>query len=113
VGASIHEAWTSSLNAVRVALDATLADDRTVLLRAASQELGPTREAVIESAMQRLELSRKHALDAYTLAEEHESNPRSIWGYVQGLTRLSQRTSWQDERFALDRAASRLLTTVH
>src|SRR4029453_3755260 len=72
VGASIHEAWTSSLNAVRVALDATLADDRTVLLRAASQELGPTREAVIESAMQRLELSRKHALDAYTLAEEHE-----------------------------------------
>jgi len=113
VGASIHEAWASSLNAVRVALDATLADDRTVLLRAASQELGPTREAVIESAMQRLELSRKHALDAYTLAEEHESNPRSIWGYVQGLTRLSQRTSWQDERFALDRAASRLLTTVH
>jgi hypothetical protein len=35
------------------------------------------------------------------------------WGYVQGLTRLSQRTPWQDGRFALDRAASRLLTTVH
>jgi hypothetical protein len=31
---------------------------------------------------------------------------------VQGLTRLSQRTSWQDERFALDRAANRLLNTV-
>jgi hypothetical protein len=42
-----------------------------------------------------------------------DANPRSIWGYVQGLTRLSQRTSWQDERFALDRAASRLLTTIH
>src|SRR4029079_14447528 len=69
VGASIHEAWTSSLNAVRVALDATLGGDPTLLLRAASQELGPTREAVIESAMQRLELSRKHALDAYSLAE--------------------------------------------
>ena len=47
-----------------------------------------------------------------TLAE-HETNPRSIWGFVQGLTRLSQRTPWQDGRFALDRAASRLLTTVH
>jgi hypothetical protein len=113
VGASIHDAWTESLNAVQDALDATLADDRTVLLRATSQELGPTREAVIESVMQRLELSRKHALDAYTLAEVHEPNPRSVWGYVQGLTRLSQRTSWQDERFALDRAASRLLTSVH
>jgi len=26
---------------------------------------------------------------------------------------LSQRTPWQDGRFTLDRAASRLLTTVH
>jgi hypothetical protein len=32
---------------------------------------------------------------------------------VQGLTRLSQHTPWQDARLALDRAASRLLTTVH
>jgi len=47
------------------------------------------------------------------LAERHETNPRSIWGYVQGLTRLSQRTSWQDGRFAIDRAASRLLATVN
>ena len=31
----------------------------------------------------------------------------------QGLTRLSQRTAWQDGRFALDRTASRLLATVH
>jgi len=112
VGASIHDAWPASLNAVGAMLDATLADDRSILLRATSQELGPTREAVIETATQRLELSRKHALDAYGLAEQHESNPRSVWGYVQGLTRLSQRTSWQDARFMLDRAASRLLTTV-
>jgi hypothetical protein len=48
-----------------------------------------------------------------TLAEQFETNARSAWGYVQGLTRLSQRTPWQDGRFALDRAASRLLTTVH
>jgi len=112
VGASIHDAWSASLSAVSAMLDATLADDRAILLRATSWELGPTREAVIETAVQRLELSRKHALDAYGLAEQHESNPRSVWGYVQGLTRLSQRTSWQDARFTLDRAASRLLTTV-
>ena len=45
--------------------------------------------------------------------KQYETNPRSVWGYVQGLTRLSQRTPWQDGRFTLDRAASRLLTTVH
>jgi hypothetical protein len=113
VGASIQEAWTTSLDSVRATLDADPAHDRLVLLRATSQELGPTREAVVDAAVQRLELSQKQAAEAYTLAEAFETNPRSVWGYVQGLTRLSQRTPWQDGRFTLDRAASRLLTTVH
>ena len=84
-----------------------------MILRAITQELGPTRDAVLNAVAQRLDLSQKQAAEAYRLAEQHESNPRSIWGYVQGLTRLSQRTPWQDGRFALDRAASRLLTSVH
>jgi hypothetical protein len=113
VGASIQEAWTTSLENVRTALDADAAHDRLVLLRATSQELGPTRDAVVDTVVQRLELSQKHAGEAYDLAEAHETNPRSVWGYVQGLTRLSQRTPWQDGRFTLDRAAGRLLTTVH
>jgi len=113
VGASIQEAWTTSLGSVRAALDADSSGDRAVLLRATSQELGPTRDAVVDAVVGRLELSQKQAAEAYSLAEAYERNPRSIWGYVQGLTRLSQRTPWQDGRFTLDRAASRLLTTVH
>ena len=113
VGASIQQAWTVSLDGVRAALDADTAHDRTLLLRATTQELGPTRDAVLETAVRRTEVSQKQAAEAYTLAEEHETNPRSIWGYVQGLTRLSQRTPWQDGRYVLDRAASRLLATVH
>jgi hypothetical protein len=53
VGASIQEAWTTSLDSVRAALDADPAHDRLVLLRATSQELGPTREAVVDAAVQR------------------------------------------------------------
>ena len=113
VGTSIQEAWTDSLASVRVALDADPADDRAMLLRASAQEIAPTRDGVIDAVTKRLDLPRKHASEAYGLAEQHETNPRSVWGYVQGLTRLSQRTPWQDGRFALDRAASRLLTTVH
>jgi hypothetical protein len=113
VGASIQDAWSTSLDGVRAALDADTASDRTLLLRATTQELGPTRDAVLETVVRRLDLSQKQAGEAYTLAEAHETNPRSIWGYVQGLTRLSQRTPWQDGRYVLDRAASRLLTTVH
>ena len=113
VGASIQAAWTTSLDGVSAALDADTANDRTLLLRATSQELGPTRDAVIETAVRRTDVSQKQAGEAYTLAEAHETNPRSIWGFVQGLTRLSQRTPWQDGRYVLDRAASRLLATVH
>ena len=75
--------------------------------------IATTRDGVIEAVTTRLDLPQKSAAEAYTLAEQFEPNPRSVWGYVQGLTRLSQRTPWQDGRFVLDRAASRLLTTVH
>jgi hypothetical protein len=112
VGASIQEAWTTSLHAIRTALDADPSADRTLLLRSTTQELGPTRDAVLNAVVQRLDVSQKQAAEAYSLAEQYEANPRSVWGYVQGLTRLSQRTPWQDGRFDLDRAASRLLTTV-
>src|SRR2546425_975851 len=113
VGASIQEAWTTSLDHVRAALDADTTAERTLLLRSTTQELGDTLDAVLDAVVQRLDLSQKQAVEEYTLAEQHERNPRSVWGYVQGLTRLSQRTPWQDGRFALDRAASRLLTSVH
>jgi hypothetical protein len=113
VGASIQEAWTTSLDTVRATLDADPVSERTVILRAITQELGETREAVLEAVVQRVDISQKQAAEAYTVAEQNESNPRSVWGYVQGLTRLSQRTPWQDGRFGLDRAASRLLATVH
>jgi hypothetical protein len=113
VGASIQEAWTTSLDTVRATLDADPVSERTVILRAITQELGETREAVLEAVVQRVDISQKQAAEAYIVAEQTESNPRSVWGYVQGLTRLSQRTPWQDGRFALDRAASRLLATVN
>ena len=113
VGTSIQDAWNSSLASVHEALDADPAHDRAMLLRATTQEIAPTRDGVLDAVTQRLDLPQKHAAEAYTLAEQHETNPRSVWGYVQGLTRLSQRTPWQDGRFVLDRAASRLLTTVH
>jgi hypothetical protein len=113
VGASIQDAWTTSLDNVRATLDADPVSERTVILRATTQELGETREAVLDAVLQRVDISQKQAAEAYTVAEQNESNPRSVWGYVQGLTRVSQRTPWQDGRFALDRAASRLLATVH
>lgn len=113
VGQSIGDEWSSSLESVRAALNSDTHDDRAMILRATTKEIAPTREQVLDTVAQRLAVPQKLAAAAYTLAEQHESNPRSVWGYVQGLTRLSQYTQWQDGRFSVDRAASRLLATVN
>jgi hypothetical protein len=113
VGATIHEEWTISLNTIRAALDAGTAPDRAILVRAGTHELGASRDAVLDIVTKRLELPRKQADEAYVLAEQFETNPRSVWGYVQGLTMLSQRSPWQNSRFSLDRAAGRLLASVN
>lgn len=34
---------------------------------------------MIETAVQRLEVSQKQGGEAYTLAEKYETNPRSVW----------------------------------
>ena len=92
---------------------ATIQPERATPSSRVEPGLGPTREDVLEAVTTRLEMSRKQAAEAYALAETYEENPRSVWGYVQGLTRLSQRTPWQDGRFNLDQAASRLIATVN
>src|SRR5207302_3849797 len=66
VGASIQEAWTTSLDDVRAALDADTASERTLILRSTAQELGDTRAAVPETVVKRLDLSQKQAAEAYT-----------------------------------------------
>jgi hypothetical protein len=60
-------------------------------------------------------LTRGAIKNAYAVAEQHvdtDGNPRSIWGFTQGLTRYSQMTNWQDARDELDKAASRVLALV-
>lgn len=37
-------------------------------------------------------------------------SPRSAWGVMQGITRLSQRETWADRRVELDRAAGKIPT---
>ncbi|MGH9162629.1 MAG: hypothetical protein ACRD2X_21890 [Vicinamibacteraceae bacterium] len=63
------------------------------------------------SALVQQGFTRRQAADAYTIADRHEiqTNPRSVWGLVQGVTRLSQQASHQDARYELDRLAAGLL----
>jgi hypothetical protein len=57
-------------------------------------------------------LNFKQLKAAYDLAEQFvdvDGSPRTVWGYVNGLTRLSQQTTYTDDRTFLDRAGSSVL----
>jgi hypothetical protein len=75
----------------------------------ASRELASTEAGLIDElmAMGATKADAKAAYDK-TIAFEGAS-PRSFWGIAQGLTRLSQDTSYQDERFELDKLAMQVL----
>ena len=57
-------------------------------------------------------MNLKQLGSAYDLAEQHvdtDGSPRTVWGYVNGLTRLSQETGYTDDRMFLDRAGAAIL----
>jgi len=55
-------------------------------------------------------LSRRVAEKAYdAVVVEEDGDPRTKWGFAQGLTRISQDTSFADVRTDLDRAAGKVL----
>jgi hypothetical protein len=84
--------------------------DTAILQTLISKEVGKDRDASI-SFLRSLGATQEQAGQAYDLCVEQESqlSPRSFWGLAQGLTRASQLTSYQDERFQLDRIAGQLL----
>ena len=77
-------------------------------------ELGKTKKEVLDFVFGRRFMSRKAAGEAYeeTVQHSEDGSPRSAWGLAQGLTRISQRSPYADERVGLDRAAARVLEVV-
>ena len=55
-------------------------------------------------------LSRKVLEAGYdAVNRDQDGSPNTVWGMVQGLTRHSQKTTYADDRQALDRAAGRIM----
>lgn len=70
--------------------------------RAATTELAATRDDVIEVVTTHSSGRGRPQPRCTTSRGVYEDDPRSVWGNVQGLARLSHRTRWQDGRFAPD-----------
>jgi hypothetical protein len=96
--------------------------DQERVKRARKLMLGKDANDVLDSVFKAIIGKRKNGLpsglnmktlrEAYTTAEQHsqtDGDPRTVWGYVNGLTRLSQQTTYMDDRTFLDRAAANVL----
>lgn len=77
-------------------------------------ELGKTRDEVVKALWDRKISSRGILVDAYGLAERYvgidgHDSPRSVWGMMGGMTRLSQQSRHADRRVELDLAAGKMM----
>lgn len=73
------------------------------------KEIAISKDAVVDE-LTKLGCTKADAIGAYERCEQTESvSPRSFWGVAQGLTRLSQDSGFQDERYSLDKLAAQIL----
>jgi hypothetical protein len=92
--------------------EASASVDEARIESAKSFKIAASIHDVVDFIFQKKILSRSNATAAYELAEEHnevDGDPRSAWGFSQGITRLSQEHVNADARVALDRAAGKVL----
>lgn len=84
--------------------------DTAIIAQLIRSEIAHTKEAVIDE-LRKMGATKEQAEGAYRSCETTESaSPRSFWGVAQGLTRISQESLYQDERFSLDQIAGKILS---
>jgi len=114
-GDSVHERWNATVQSISEFADTGANRQEARIRRAQEVMLGTDRDSVLDFLFGKRLLSRKVAGQAFDLAEEFEDvggNPRSAWGLVGGLTRLSQRSEFADKRTDLDVSAGKILAKV-
>jgi hypothetical protein len=94
--------------------DRSASEDEARITRARAHSLGATKDEVLDAVLglKIAGLTRTLLTEAYELTEENvdtDGSPRTAWGLAQGLTRISQKTPFADERVKLDRAAGKVI----
>lgn len=91
--------------------DGAASIDEAKIRKAASFIIEDTKEKLIDRLF-RLDIASKVVLTgAYNAAEMQPAygDPRSAWGIVNGLTEVSQKTDYIEQRAKIDEAASKVL----
>lgn len=108
------ERWSAAQVSVRKYLDGAASFDTAKFVEM-TRTIAGTKDEVLDKvfSLRIGELSRKAIAASYdAVVVEEDGQPNTVWGLAQGITRVSQRESFADERNKLDRAAGKLLSLV-
>lgn len=109
-GDKIRREWSAGIgNAFSDYARLSAREEESKIQHAIVHQLGAKQDDVIDLLFRTKIVTKEQATDAYQLAERYDDNPRSSWGMVQGITRLSQTRKNMDDRIELDRAAARIM----
>jgi hypothetical protein len=103
--------WDKLLGNLRRYSERAASEDESGIARAKRVEIADTREKVVADLYSKRITSMKNLETAYDLADSNpvDGSPRSVWGMVQGMSRLSQSTPFADKRTEMDRAAGKIM----
>lgn len=106
-GSNLFENWLDAVGTVVEYIGSDPTEDAQLVLNAASSTIESTKEDVLNKLAEIM--VRPLAQKAWDSAEVQGLNPRSPWGIVNGLTRVSQLSPYQDEKRDIDLTASQVL----
>lgn len=91
--------------------EASNLDKIETIRRARRTLVADTKEDVIDRLFRGFDVSKKTVEAAYEVAEQtpRYGDPRSAWGIVNGLTEVSQRAAFGNDRVDADRTAGKIL----
>jgi hypothetical protein len=90
--------------------ESSVHEDEARIVSAKTKQIAKTKEEVLDLLFGKRVASRKLLEASYdAVVPDQDGDPNTVWGFVQGMTRESQKTPFADERTAIDRAAGKLL----
>lgn len=112
MGPNVADGWMAMISRITEDAIGGISQQESEIRRAQEIILGEGRDEIMALLFGKRWAAKRLAGAAYDSAVEHEQhhgNPHSLWGMVSGMTRLSQKTGFANERATLDRAAGKML----
>lgn len=112
VGTAADRAFAQIAVTVRRYAEGSATEDEARIQSARTRYIAASQEDVISALFKRHILPRAQLEEAWVAAESNpvDGDPKTFWGFAQGITRISQDLPNADARTAVDQAAGRVLS---